>query len=76
MAFSYQTHTLFVCLCLQGIKQPLEMTAGHFVPVAVAGGGSSADAHMSRAGAVRLGHRVLLPENGAFALRTVTKVVT
>jgi hypothetical protein len=49
------------------------MTAGHFVPI-VAAGGSSAGAYMSRAGAVRPGNHVLLPGNGAFAIRTVTKV--
>jgi hypothetical protein len=51
------------------------MTAGHFVHVAAAGG-SRANAYMSRAGAVRPGYRVLLPVDGAFALRTVTKVIT
>jgi hypothetical protein len=58
---------------VQGAELPLEMTAGHFVPITVASG-SRAGTHMSRAGAVHAGHRVLLPDNGAFALRTVTKV--
>ena len=49
------------------------MTAGHFVPVA-ASGSSSVDTFMSRAGAVRPGHRLLLPLDGAFTLRTVIKV--
>lgn len=60
-------------LHLQGAKRPLEMTAGHFVPIAEAGR-DSASTYMSRAGAVRPGHRVLLQEHGSFALRTVTKV--
>lgn len=57
---------------LQGLKAPLEMTAGHFLPVAA--DASSADTFMSRAGAVTPGQAVLLPDGSSFKLHTVTKV--